>query len=336
MDPATNNVHSISLARLQKSASSPTPVSSSSPTATTLVPATDTAGLPDPSPDALFSSVGVIFALVDNAIRDGDDSVVVASTSAKQYNALCRERDSARRKTRLFYLGTQSRVLIITIPTAAHECMHYLLSAQLTVQTAEMGLAMGWSSSAAATRAGPSHSRGEADGNFLPFPARAGADQWPTIVFEAGYSQSEASLRAKMHWWFEASNHDVKIVVLAKAFPQTLEGRLKVEQWQARSVEAVRPGATTTRRQTAAAPAPALQPTCLQTVNITWAGPMPFQEASLAQVADRGHYNVVRAPLVLEFGPVFLRPAVGPHEHDFSFSAEFLQHYAASVWSCTR
>ncbi|CAK7272741.1 hypothetical protein SEPCBS57363_005302, partial [Sporothrix epigloea] len=159
--------------------------------------------------------------------------------------------------------------------------------------------------------------------------------QWPTIVFEAGYSQSEESLRAKMSWWFQASNHNAKIVVLAKAFPQTLEKRLKIEQWQERSAEAVRSGATATRHSTAAAGA-ALQPTCLQATNISWAGLVPFHEATLAQVTDRQQYNVVRAPLVLEFGLVFLRPAVGPREHDFEFPTELLQHYAASVWSSTR
>ncbi|CAK7201157.1 hypothetical protein SEUCBS139899_003859 [Sporothrix eucalyptigena] len=327
------NLYGGSTARPQKLAISPTPPFSSS--STTLVPATDVAALLNPSPDALFESVDAIFALIENAIRTGDDSVVVASTSAKQYNALCRERDARGRKFRLFYLGTQIRILIITVPTKSHEGMHYLLSTRLVVQIAQMGLNESWSSSAAATLAGPSNSGGEADGNILPFPARAGADQWPTIVFEAGYSQSEESLRAKMNWWFQASNHNVKIVVLAKAFPQTLEKRLKIEQWQERSVEAVRSGATATRRSTAAAGA-ALQPTCLQTINISWAGLVPFHEATLAQVADRQQYNVVRAPLVLEFGLVFLRPAVGPGEHDFEFPTEFLQRYAARVWSSTR
>ncbi|CAK7230876.1 hypothetical protein SCUCBS95973_007719 [Sporothrix curviconia] len=317
----------------QKPAASPTPPFSSS--STTLVPATDVTTFHNPSPDASFESVGGVLALIENAIRTRDDSIVVAPSSVKQYNALCRERDVRGHKFRVFYLGTQIRIMIITIPTSAHEGMHRHLSSQLEVQIAQMGLATGWRSFAATTRAGPSNSYGEADGSIMPFPARAGADQWPTIVFEAGYSQSEESLRAKMNWWFRASNHQVKIVVLAKAFPLTAEKRLKVEQWQERPAEAVRPGATGTRRSTAAAGA-VLQLTCLQAINITWAGHVPFNEATLAEVADPNQYNVARAPLVLEFSLVFLRPAVGPRESDFTFSADFLQYYAAVVWSSTR
>lgn len=318
------------MARPQKLATSPKPPFSSS--ATTLVPATAVAASPHPSPDALFETTDATLALIENAIRTGDDSVVVASTSAKQYDALYRERDAGGRKFRLFYLGTRTRILIITVPTGAHEIMHYMLSTRLTGQILQGGLDLSWISTAAETRAGPSDSYGQADGNFLPFPARAGANQWPTVVFEAGYSQSEESLRAKMAWWFQASNHDVKIVVLAKAFPQTFEKRLKIEQWLERSAEVVRSGATATRRSTAAAGV-ALQPTCVQTINISWAGLVPFHEATLAQVADRQQYNVVRAPLVLDFELVFLRPAVGSREHDFEISADFFQHYAAGVWS---
>ena len=121
------------MARLQKLATSPT-------------------ALLNTSPVALFKSVDDNFALVEDAIRAGDDCVVVASTSPEQYNALCRERDAGGRNFRLFYLGTQTRILIITVPTAAHEGMHYLLSAQLTGQIAQMGLTMSCSPSAAATR----------------------------------------------------------------------------------------------------------------------------------------------------------------------------------------
>lgn len=42
---------------------------------------------------------------------------------------------------------------------------------------------------------------------------------WPTLVIETGYSQSIIALRQQMRWWFTASQHRVKIVLLIKLDP---------------------------------------------------------------------------------------------------------------------
>lgn len=297
------------------------------------MPSTDLAA-DNLSPDMHFKSVDAIFATIENAHYAGQDSLVVAPTTYKQYNALCRRRDARDRRFRLFYLGTQTQILIITITTYAHEIMHLRLTSEVSSQIAQMGLSWSCSSSGSATHSGPFSSHGEADGNLMPSPERVGANLWPTVVFEVGYSQSEKSLRTKMKWWFQASNHDVKMTVLARAFPQTAEKRLKIELWQEILPETVRPGATTTRSSKLAEAS--LRPACIQTINITWAGPVPFDEASRAQVLDKSQYSVVGAPLLLDFEDVFLRPAVGPHEHDFVLSEDFLEFYAEAVWSSTR
>ncbi|KAK0703538.1 hypothetical protein B0T26DRAFT_731810 [Lasiosphaeria miniovina] len=39
---------------------------------------------------------------------------------------------------------------------------------------------------------------------------------WPTLVIEAGFSQSLGELHIAMRRWFSMSNHEVKIVLLAK------------------------------------------------------------------------------------------------------------------------
>ena len=49
-------------------------------------------------------------------------------------------------------------------------------------------------------------SGGEGDLNFLPGSQRSAARKdWPSVVIEAGYSQSEESLRVKAGWWLRES-----------------------------------------------------------------------------------------------------------------------------------
>lgn len=62
----------------------------------------------------------------------------------------------------------------------------------------------------------PGGDRGEGDSTGGPHPQRAAINAWPTLVIEAGDSESLGELHNDMRWWFSASNHDVKIVLLAK------------------------------------------------------------------------------------------------------------------------
>ncbi|CAK7562574.1 MAG: hypothetical protein SEPTF4163_000422 [Sporothrix epigloea] len=57
-------------------------------------------------------------------------------------------------------------------------------------------------------------SSGEPDACFLPPERGRDPGGWPTLVLETGVSQSLESTRAKMRWWFSASDHAVKIVVV--------------------------------------------------------------------------------------------------------------------------
>jgi hypothetical protein len=116
-----------------------------------------------------------------------------------------------------------------------------------------------------------------------------------------------------MRWWFEASNHQVKIILLAKFnHPQRT---IQLEKWE-EAPQAVRPGAMTTRSVAAGAPAPVLQ----QTITITQNATSPPS------------YNVTRGALVLSFRLLFLRDP-SPGEGDFVFSIPDLQFYAERVWA---
>ncbi|CAI4219750.1 unnamed protein product [Parascedosporium putredinis] len=88
---------------------------------------------------------------------------------------------------------------------------------------------------------------------------------FPTLVIEAGYSQSWASLRAKGRWWFEASDYAVKIVLLVKMDRSIAQ--IRIEKWKAMEQPRTRPSRATTRAM-AAQVVPSVSPECVQTVDI--------------------------------------------------------------------
>ncbi|KAL6881635.1 hypothetical protein HDV57DRAFT_496906 [Trichoderma longibrachiatum] len=113
-----------------------------------------------------------------------------------------------------------------------------------------------------------------------------------------------------MRWWFSVSDHQVKIVLLAK-FDHRLQ-QILIERWEEEA--ATRPGATTTRR---AATFGASQPVLQQSITITR--------------DPTGSYQVVRGDLVLSFRLLFLRDP-GPQEGDVIIPTRDLQRYAGLVW----
>lgn len=64
---------------------------------------------------------------------------------------------------------------------------------------------------------GAPRTTGEGDSVLKPISKRPSGKDFPTLVIEAGYTQTWLSLRTKARWWFEHSKYDVKIVLLAKA-----------------------------------------------------------------------------------------------------------------------
>ncbi|KAK3382310.1 hypothetical protein B0T24DRAFT_645113 [Lasiosphaeria ovina] len=139
----------------------------------------------------------------------------------------------------------------------------------------------------------------EGDSAGGPNPQRAATGAWPTLVIEAGFSQTLGELRLGIRRWFSMSNHEVKIVLLAKFDEMP-----------------VRPGATTTRRS--------LQhqtPVRRQSITIT-------RNATTNPIS----YNVTRGALVLSFRLLFLRDP-GPGEGDLVFSVQELEKYARNVWA---
>ncbi|KAK0703135.1 hypothetical protein B0T26DRAFT_791833, partial [Lasiosphaeria miniovina] len=154
--------------------------------------------------------------------------------------------------------------------------------------------------------------RSSKEGNATsgPEPQRAAKGAWPTVVIEAGFSQPLGELHIAMQLWVFTSNHEVKIVLLAKFNGTTI----LLEKWE-EEVQ-VRPGATTTR-QSLQHPAPVLRQSITITRNTT---------------TNPTSYNVTSGALVLPFRLLFLRDA-GPGEGDFVFSVEELEWYAEIFWA---
>jgi hypothetical protein len=72
---------------------------------------------------------------------------------------------------------------------------------------------------------------GEGDSTGGPNPEHGGiTDMWPTLVIETGDSETLGELHNDMRWWFRTSNHDVKIVLLAKF--DLGQHRILLEKWE--------------------------------------------------------------------------------------------------------
>jgi hypothetical protein len=160
---------------------------------------------------------------------------------------------------------------------------------------------------------------GEGDSVFKPMTFRPRGRDWPTLVIQAGYSQSWNSLEQRAKWWFAASNHYVKIVLLAKA--DLSKKRITLKKWKEIAL-GPRPGATTTRASAVAT----LKPECILTINIS-----RRPGTTNANRFNTASYSVTNGPLVLEFVDLFLRQR-NQGETDIVINDPVLQQYAILFW----
>lgn len=232
----------------------------------------------------------------------------VTATAFKQIEA---KREASGRRIRFFYFRKE-RLLFITIPTGYHERGHTILFSAVLHEFWSMGLgwrSRRWSSSIRFKGKNLSGS-GEGDSGCIPTPPRRG-DDWPTLVIEAGHSQSVTSLRRKMRWWFSESNHKVKIAILVKLFSGSRHIRLEKYTEDVQQ----RPGAMLTRNAT-------IVPHLRQTITIT-----PIANTNPVT------YNVTRGALELEFDRLFLRlPDQNRREHDVTIDVDALKYIAEEIW----
>jgi hypothetical protein len=225
-----------------------------------------------------------------------------------------------RRGFRLRRYDSGTQILIVTLPNDLHEELHLNLYARFYKQLVRDGTDEDWRQIGNATRRVQGHpggDGGEGDSTGGPKPARQGPGNWPTLVIEAGDSETLNQLHADMRWWFSASNHDVQIVLLAKFDHR--RSQIILEKWEEEWSQYSGP---TTRSRSVMMP---------QAGRLV---PIRRQYITISRSADLS-YHVTRGALVLGFRLLFLRNP-GPHEHDFVISVAELQRYAECVWQQVR
>ncbi|KAK0733455.1 hypothetical protein B0T26DRAFT_684471 [Lasiosphaeria miniovina] len=221
------------------------------------------------------------------------------------------------RKFRLRRYNANSQILIITIPTDLHEALHLGLYGPYLRSTTEEK----WKHIGTTTfrqQGHPGGDGGEGDSTGGPRPERIGAGNWPTLVIESGHSETLPELHKDMQYWFQASNHEVKIVILAKFDDQ--QHHILLEKWEE---EISSPQGVITRSRAAA---------ILQQNGVL--NPVERQSITITrdETTNPVSYNVTRGALVLGFRLLFLRD-LGSQEGDFVLSIQNLQLYAENVWA---
>jgi hypothetical protein len=220
----------------------------------------------------------------------------------------------------------QEQILIVVIPGRPHGRLHSTIYQEVRDGIVSMGLKDAWNNDGA-TRffreqghpgGGRGRDAGEPDSSGSPWPERDGQEAWPTLIIESGESSTLPGLRRDMEWWFSASDHQVKIVLLAKL--DRHPRRIVLEKWEETAPPPPRPGPVT---RAAARLARVARPSCAQEITIDWADGTPNLPTS---------HIVTGGDLRLEFDRLFLRPP-RPTEGDILIPVPRLQLWASRVWS---
>ena len=180
-------------------------------------------------------------------------------------------------RMRLDYDATNER-LIIKFASNEHDLAHEQFSAMLTDHVRALGITRRQLASVGTGRTLGSNNRSkEPDKGFKP-GTRGGANDKPTLIFEAGLSETLNQLRNDAYYWLTKTNGEVKIVLLfhIKRAAKTIE----LERWENR------PNPRPTRSNSSAQ-----RPTKIQELQI--------------QVPAAGPTIVMGGPLVLPVNLIF-------------------------------
>ncbi|RFU24231.1 hypothetical protein B7463_g12109, partial [Scytalidium lignicola] len=246
----------------------------------------------------------------DQKLKDGDlkaEYFTISHVSSNDFQNIERRRGELGCKVRFMYLA-DIQTLIIKLPSEIHERAHRSLGSDIICRADRMGLSRAEHLELGATLyTSENDSKKEADSSYVnntihPRPKK----RWPSLVIEAGYSESINRLRTDARWWISLSKHAVRIVLLIKVNPN--RRRVTIEKW----IPDPNPNPRVTRNR----------------------GPYPA--ALVATIAiNQSNANastITGGPLILEFDEVFLRPANNPPEHDIVFSQQDLDGWAHDLW----
>jgi len=211
-------------------------------------------------------------------------------------------------------------LLVVKImPGVKHQVLHLSLGAKITKALDCMGFTEeDWVPVGTATYRGRTVSK-EGDSCYCPLGTRPNADDWPTLVIEAGVSESLTKLRADAKWWLTNSTGDVKIVIIVSVVARDTRAKqirtLKIEKWRLVTAPTRR---ASRRHQNPTTPTPAK----VQEIVIDRNQHTPPNPPT---------YAITGAPLILEFQSLALQMP-GQGQHDIAFTAADLERWANIYW----
>ncbi|KAK3363899.1 hypothetical protein B0T25DRAFT_576363 [Lasiosphaeria hispida] len=211
------------------------------------------------------------------------EMLIYYNATTSHLNALHSTNRDRNYPGRITFFGDEAGLVFFKLVQAVHECAHLCLSLNIHDILVMMGLRNKYVPVGSSTYKGIGTRQKEGDSGLRPDPPRSAGNQFPTLIIEAGNSESLSQLHKNKDWWFDNSppnqpQGDVRIVLLIMVYRPTK--RIVVEQWHRSSS----PSAT---------------------VVIT---PHPHKPFSLY---DSSHWVVKGAPMVIPFQDVFLRPTNG-------------------------
>jgi hypothetical protein len=226
------------------------------------------------------------------------------------------------RRFRIRSYSAASQLLILIMPTGPHESPHRFLSYVVAKRFEDMGLGpldhipCNWKEMGAKTfQISQFCKESDSAGGPRLRPPGVGDKVWPTLIIEAGYSETLPQLRIDKDRWFSYSEFDVKVVLLVK-----LENQSKtiiIEHWEKDPARTI-----TTRSQ------------ARSTIRVNT---ITIRNIPLSDLTQETSYIIdpPGAQLQLSFTNLFLRSIQPPRESDVIITAPELELMARGVWEET-
>lgn len=233
------------------------------------------------------------------------DTLIYYNATTAHLEALCSADPDGKYPGRITFFGDEIGLVFFRLVQPVHETAHLWFFKEMEHLIFQMDLKDNYIPTGSARYKGIGTRQKEGDSGIRPDPPRWAGNQLPTLVIEAGNSESLRLLHKDKDWWFDNSplsqpQGDVRIVLLVKVECGTK--RIIIEQWHRSHYES---------------------PTA--TVSIA---PYPHTPFSLH---DTSHWVVEGAPMVISFQEVFLRP-IQERETDLVLTEALFANMAMKCW----
>lgn len=255
--------------------------------------------------------------------REHSQFVICRGVSYDQFMVLDRESSRVAKGHRLSHYEDGDLLVVKIMPSGAHETAHLEFWAQCSYKLFSMGCQKELKHKGATTYTSVDlRSRKQADSSLKPVK-RGGADDWPTIVFESGVSESLRRLRVDAKWWLMNSGGEVNIVILISI--NKAENKIAVEKW-CLAMPALPLPATRSANNSQ------MTPNCVQEIAVAEHSPhiTPAANATTVRLDNGRLYSISGAPAVLELEKLLER-APTASETDIFLSADELARWADGV-----